>query len=478
MYILENTKLILYSALLLPLNSYLPHLSSLTTPPHSIDAERSVLGSILIDRDGIIQVASLLTPADFYDPSHAIVYDAMLDLFSRNRPIDSVTVREIIDDKKQLEGIGGNAFLAELMSSVFTSANIFQYAQIIKNKSVLRKLIRAGNEIIMHGFDEAAETTELLEKSEKSLFGVTQTFIQNKLVPLRDILNARYEEFAAIHADPGLAERNSISTGYKSFDLKIGGFKRGDLVILAARPSMGKTAMALNFAQNVAKKWRNVAVFSLEMSKEQLTDRLIAAAMGVDSWKLAKGQLSEDDFSKMGDALETLSKSKIYLDDSPAGEWLISIKSKARRLKMESGLDLIIIDYLQLMSSGNNMNRVQEVSDISRGLKALARELDVPVVALSQLSRALEARPDKRPVMSDLRESGSIEQDADIVAMLYRDDYYNEFSEKPGVTDILIRKNRNGPTGNIELKFEKSQQKFYELEKAATERDYIEDVGF
>jgi replicative DNA helicase len=451
---------------------------SLTTPPHSIDAERSVLGSILIDRDGIIQVASLLTPGDFYDPSHAIVYDAMIELFSRNRPIDSVTVREVIDDKKELESIGGNAFLAELMSSVFTSANIFQYAQIIKNKSVLRKLIRAGNEIIMHGFDEAAETTELLEKSEKSLFSVTQTFIQNKLVPLRDILNARYEEFAAIHADPGLAERNSISTGYKSFDLKIGGFKRGDLVILAARPSMGKTAMALNFAQNVAKKWRNVAVFSLEMSKEQLTDRLIAAAMGVDSWKLAKGQLSEDDFSKMGDALETLSKSKIYLDDSPAGEGLLSIKSKARRLKMESGLDLIIIDYLQLMSSGNNMNRVQEVSDISRGLKSLARELDVPVVALSQLSRALEARPDKRPVMSDLRESGSIEQDADIIAMLYRDDYYNEFSETPGITSVIIRKNRNGPTGTVDLKFEKSQQKFYEIEKAANEREYMEDVGF
>ncbi len=214
------------------------------------------------------------------------------------------------------------------------------------------------------------------------------------------------------------------------------------------------------------------------MSKEQLTDRLIAAAMGVDSWKLAKGQLSEDDFSKMGDALETLSKSKIYLDDSPAGEGLLSIKSKARRLKMESGLDLIIIDYLQLMSSGNNMNRVQEVSDISRGLKSLARELDVPVVALSQLSRGVEARPDKRPVMSDLRESGSIEQDADIIAMLYRDEYYNDFTEKPGITEILIRKNRNGPTGSIELKFEKSQQKFYEIEKAASEREYMEDVGF
>ncbi len=452
-------------------------MSTLTVPPHSIDAERSVLGSILIDKDGIIQVANLLAREDFYDPSNAIVYDAMIDLFSRNRPIDSVTVREVIDDKKQLEWIGGNAFLAELMSSVFTSANIYQYAQIIKNKSVLRKLIRAGNEIVMHGYDEAWETTELLEKCEKSLFGVTQTFIQNKLVPLRDILNSRYEEFASIHADPGLAERNSISTGYAGLDFKLGWFKRGDLVILAARPSMGKTAMALNFAQNVAKKWRNVAIFSLEMSKEQLTDRLIAAAMWVDSWKLAKWQLSEDDFSKMGDALETLSKSKIYLDDSPAGEWLLSIKSKARRLKMESWLDLVVIDYLQLMSSGNNMNRVQEVSDISRGLKALARELDVPVVALSQLSRALEARPDKRPVMSDLRESGSIEQDADIIAMLYRDDYYNEFSETPGVTSILIRKNRNGPTGVVDLKFEKSQQKFYEIEKTVTTEQY-EDVGF
>ncbi|MBC7504007.1 replicative DNA helicase [Candidatus Gracilibacteria bacterium] len=446
---------------------------SLTTPPHSIDAERGVLGSLLIDKDGIIHVANLLTRDDFYDPAHSIVYEAIIDLYARNRPIDSITVREVIDDQKKLESIGGNIFLASLMEAVFTSTNIFQYAQIVKNKSILRKLIRAGNEIIMNGYDEATETTELLEKAEKSLFGVTQTFIQNKLVPIRDILNARYEEFAAIHADPELVDRHTISTGYPSFDAKLGGFKRGDLIILAARPSMGKTAMALNFAQNVAKKGRNVAIFSLEMSKEQLTDRLIAAAMAVDSWKLQKGKLSEDEFSRMGDALETLSRSKIYLDDSPAGEGLLSIKSKARRLKMESGLDLIIIDYLQLMSSGNSMNRVQEVSDISRGLKSLARELDVPIVALSQLSRAVEARPDKRPVMSDLRESGSIEQDADIVAMLYRDDYYNEFSEVPGITNVMIRKNRNGPTGQVDLKFEKSQQKFYELERSKTgERVY------
>ena len=451
-------------------------MSNLTTPPHSIDAERWVLGSLLIDKDGIIHVANLLGREDFYDPAHSIVYEAILDLYARNRPIDSITVREVIDDQKKLESIGGNPFLAGLMEAVFTSANIFQYAQIVKNKSILRKLIRAGNEIIMNGYDEATETTELLEKAEKSLFGVTQTFIQNKLVPIRDILNARYEEFAAIHADPELVDRHTISTWYPSFDAKLGGFKRGDLIILAARPSMGKTAMALNFAQNVAKKWRNVAMFSLEMSKEQITDRLIAAAMAVDSWKLQKWKLSEDEFSKMGDALESLSRSKIYLDDSPAGEWLLSIKSKARRLKMESGLDLIIIDYLQLMSSGNTMNRVQEVSDISRGLKSLARELDVPIVALSQLSRAVEARPDKRPVMSDLRESGSIEQDADIIAMIYRDDYYNEFSETPGVTNVMIRKNRNGPTGQVDLKFEKSQQKFYELEKsAASEREYVEE---
>lgn len=438
---------------------------ALTTPPHSIEAEKGVLGSILIDKDAIIHVANLLSSDDFYDPAHAIVYSAMQDLYARNRPIDSITVREVIDDQKKLESIGGNPFLAELMTSVFSSANIFQYAQIVKNKAVLRRLIRAGNEITLLGYDEAAETTDLLEKSEKSLFSVTQTFIQNKLVPIREILNARYEEFAAIHADPELVQRNMISTGYQEFDHKLGGFKRGDLIIVAARPSMGKTAIALNFAQNVAKKGRHVAIFSLEMSKEQLTDRLIAAAMAVDSWKLQKGKLTEDEFARMGDALETLSHSKIYLDDSPAGEGLVSIKSKARRLKMESGLDLIVIDYLQLMSNGNSLNRVQEVSEISRGLKSLARELDVPVIALSQLSRAVEARPDKRPVMSDLRESGSIEQDADIITMLYRDDYYNEFSETPGITSVFIRKNRNGPIGQVDLKFEKSQQKFYEIEK-------------
>jgi replicative DNA helicase len=439
---------------------------ALTTPPHSIEAERGVLGSILIDKDGMIQVAALLVSEDFYDPAHDIVYAAMVDLYARNKPIDSLTVREVIDDQKKLDSIGGDNFLADLMTAVFTSANIYQYAQIVKNKSILRKLIKSGSEITQAGFDEVSEVPALLEKAEKSLFGVTQTFIQNKLTPIKEILNARYEEFAAIHADPSLIHYSSIPTGFSGFDYKLTGFKRGDLIILAARPSMGKTAMALNFAQNVGEQGKNVAIFSLEMSKEQLTDRLIASAMAVDSWKLQKWKLSEDEFAKMGDALEKLSRSKIYIDDSPAWEWLVEIKSKARRLKMESGLDLVVVDYLQLMSSGNSMNRVQEVSEISRGLKSLARELDVPVVALSQLSRALEARPDKRPMMSDLRESGSIEQDADIILMIYRDDYYNEFSELQWVTNVFIRKNRNGPTGQVDLKFEKQHQKFYEIERS------------
>lgn len=436
-------------------------------PPHSIEAEKSVLGSILIDTDAMLQVANILGSDDFYNPSHAIVYEAMMDLYARNRPIDSVTVWEIIADQKKLESIGGNPFIEDLMVSTFTSANIFQYAQIVKDKSVLRKLIRAGNEIIAFANDTTEETTKLLEKCEKSLFNVTQQFIQNKLVPIKDILNDRYEEFAAIHEDPKIFEKYSINTGFNNFNEKLGGFKRGDLIIVAARPSMGKTAMALNFSQNVALKGKNVAIFSLEMSKEQLTDRMIASAMAVDSWKLQKWKLSEEEFARMGDALEKLSKVNIYIDDSPADSGLLEIKSKARRLKMEKWLDLLVIDYLQLMSSGNTFNRVQEISEISRGLKSLARELDVPVIALSQLSRAVESRPDKRPIMSDLRESGSIEQDADIVLMLYREDYYNqdeEYYQETNQTNIFIRKNRNGPIGQVDFKFEKSQQKFYEVD--------------
>ncbi|MDD2565374.1 MAG: replicative DNA helicase [Candidatus Gracilibacteria bacterium] len=431
-------------------------------PPSSIDAERGVLGSILIDKDGILQIASLIESDDFYDPNHGLVFRAMLDLFAKNKPIDLLTVREVLDDRQQLDKIGGNLFLVELTNAVFSSANIYQYANIVKNKSVLRKLIKSGNEIALCGYDEESELNKLLEKSEQSLFNVTQTFIQNKLVHIKDILNLRYEEFAEIHANPEAAELTRIKTGFKNLDQKMGGLRRGDMIIIAARPSMGKTALALNIAQNVGDHGRNVAVFSLEMSKEQLTDRLICSAMGVDSYKLQKGLLEDEEFMKMGDALERLSKAQIFIDDSAGGN-LLEIKSKARRLKIESGLDVIVIDYLQLMSSGNSANRVQEVSEISRGIKSLARELNVPVIALSQLSRSVEGRTSKEPILSDLRESGSIEQDADIVMMMYREDYYDEFAENKGITSIFVRKNRNGPVGQVDLRFEKKFMRFYDV---------------
>ena len=431
-------------------------------PPNSVDSEKWVLGSILIDKDWIIQISSLIEPADFYDPNHWLIYKAMIDLFIKNKPIDLLTVKSLLQDRWQLDTIWWNLYLIDLTNAVFSSANIYQYAQIIKNKSVLRRLIKAWNEITLLWYDEENDLNTILEKTEKSIFGVTQTFIQNKLVHIKDVLNYRYEEFAEIHANPEAAEASVIKTWFKNLDWKIWWLRKGDMIILAARPSMWKTAFALNIAQNVWEHHKNVAVFSLEMSKEQLTDRLICSAMWVDSWKLQKWLLEDEEFMKMWDALEKLSKSNIYIDDSAAWN-LLEIKSKARRLKMESGVDLIVIDYLQLMSWWNPLNRVQEVSDISRWIKQLARELEVPIIALSQLSRNVEWRTNKEPVLSDLRESGSIEQDADIVMMLYRDDYYDEFAENKWVTNVLIRKNRNWPVWQIDLRFEKKFMRFYDI---------------
>lgn len=436
----------------------------LKLPPHSWQAEQAVLWSLLIDKDGFLVIWDLLSSEDFYEDAHRSVFEVILELFEKNKAIDIVTVKEKLDDKKILDKIWGFNYLAELTEVVPTSANIFEYAQIVKNKSVLRKLIKAWNEIVAWGYDEESILSKLLDDAEKSLFNVTQTFMRNRLVHINDILTQRYEEFSEIHENPELIKNHRLHTGYKSLDDKMGWLKWWDMVIVAARPSMWKTAFALNLAQNIGFRWKNIAIFSLEMSKEQLTDRMIASAMWINSWKLAKWELEDDEFSKIGEAMEKLSSANIYIDDSAGGS-LVEFKSKARRLKMESGLDLVIIDYLQLMSNGNSMNRVQEVSEISRWIKALARELDVPIIALSQLSRWLESRPDKRPVMSDLRESWSIEQDADIVMMLYREEYYDEFTERKWVTDILVRKNRNWPIGNIELMFEKNNQKFIEIER-------------
>ncbi|MDD2871469.1 MAG: replicative DNA helicase [Candidatus Gracilibacteria bacterium] len=442
----------------------------LKVPPHALEAEQSVLGSILIDKDCFITIGDMLKPEDFYNDANSTIFSVIFDLYKQNKPIDLITVKEKLDDKQLLDKIGGITYLTELTEIVPTTANVFEYAQIVKNKSVLRNLLRCGNEIISYGYDEDKSINELLEKTEKSVFNVTQVFIQNKLVHINDILSQRYEEFAEIHENPEAIKQHRLQLGFKDLDHKSGGLKGGDLVIIAARPAMGKTAFCLNLAQNVGLNKKNVAIFSLEMSKEQLTDRMIAAAMQIDSWKLAKGELEDHEFAKIGEAMEKLSEANIYIDDSAGGS-LTDLKSKCRRLKIESGLDLIIIDYLQLMSNGNSMNRVQEISEISRGLKSLARELNIPIIALSQLSRAVEQRPDKRPVMSDLRESGAIEQDADMILMIYREEYYDEFTDKKGVTELFMRKNRSGPIGTIELMFNKDSQKFVDVERTMHQPD-------
>ena len=433
-------------------------------PPHSMDAEQSVLWSLLIDKDWFLVLWDMLKKEDFYEDSNWEIFEVMLDMYEKNRPIDILTVKEKLDNKKLLDKVWWATYLVDLTEVVPTSANIYEYAQIVKNKSVLRSLIKAWNEILSYGYTEDKAINELLEHAEKSLFWVTQVFIKNKLTHIKNILNNRYEEFAEIHDNPDLIKLHRHSTGYKSLDNKLWWLKWWDMIIVAARPSMWKTALSLNLAQNLGFNWKNVAIFSLEMGKEQLTDRMIASAMWIDSWKLQKWELSDEEFMRIWDAMEKLSNANIYIDDSAAWS-LVELKSKARRLMMESWLDLIIIDYLQLMTTWNTMNRVQEISEISRWIKSLARELDVPIIALSQLSRAVESRPDKRPVLSDLRESWSIEQDADIVMMIYREDYYDEFSEKKWVADLFIRKNRNWPTWTVELMFEKQHQKFVEIER-------------
>lgn len=440
----------------------------LKIPPHNLEAEKAVLGSILIDKEWLITVGSKLGKIDFYDERNGDIYDLLLFLSEAKKPIDILTLSSELKDRGLLEKIGGNEYIVELTNTVPSSSNIWEYSDIVKKKSVLRKLMKAWDKLVALAHEEDSKLEEILEKSEKEIFNVTQTFVDNKLVHIKDIVWGRVDEFSEIHENPDSVKEHRIFTGFNGIDKLLWGLKAGDLSILAARPAMWKTALALNIARNVwtssdSYRRRNIAIFSLEMSKEQLADRMIAAAMWIDSWKLANGQLEDDEFMKIGDALDELSKANIYIDDGAAGN-LLDLKSKCRRLKMQSGLDLVVIDYLQLMSSGNTINRVQEISEISRWLKSLARELNLPIIALSQLSRAVEARPNKEPILSDLRESGSIEQDADSVLMIYREEYYDEFTEKKWVTNVFVRKNRSGSVWTAELMFEKKHQKFVEVD--------------
>lgn len=448
----------------------------LKVPPHSLDAERCTLGSLILDKETITKVADFLRMDDFYHESHATIYQAIYDLFDRRVPIDLLTITNLLEDRKQLEQVGGVTYLAMLINEVPTATHVFQYAMIVKNKATLRKLISAGNRIMALGYNQTDPLENLLEESEKILFGVSQTFLKDRFVHIKDILNQTYDKITELH-DPATKDKyRGIPTGFHDLDNVLSGLQPSDLVVLASRPSMGKTAFALNIAQNIAKKGYSCGIISLEMSKEQLVERMFCSLLAVDSWKLRTGKLTESDFMRIGGIMDELYAMKIYIDDS-IGNSISELRAKARRLQMEHGLDFLIIDYLQLMSSGrgstNMTNRVQEISEISRSLKGLARELRIPILAMSQLSRAVELRPSKIPQLSDLRESGAIEQDADVVMMLYREDYYEEDSQKPGVTDVFIRKHRNGPTGHIELAFKKEQMKFLTIEKGRKAEQYV-----
>jgi len=432
-------------------------------PPQSIEAEQSVLGSVLIDRDAMIEIADFLRPEDFYRQAHARIYAVMLDLSERREPIDIVTVSESLERGGDLEAIGGRAYLATLSNQTPTAVHAAQYARIVERKAVLRNLIGAAGKIAGIGYEDPAEIGEAIDRAEAELFAVSERRVAAGFSPLRGLLHDAYDRLDYLHAHRG--EISGVRTGFGDLDALTTGLQRSDLVILAARPSVGKTSFALNIAEHAAVRDKQVVgLFSLEMSKEQLVLRLLSSVSGIDSQRLRTGFLEELDFARIAPAMNALSEAPIFIDDTPNISTM-ELRTKARRLQAESGLDLVVVDYLQLMQSSvasRDANRVQEVSEISRGLKALARELKVPVVALSQLSRQPEMRESKEPRLSDLRESGSIEQDADLVMFLYREkDRGADDQHADGeVVKLKLAKHRNGPTGEIDLWFKKAQTRF------------------
>lgn len=398
-------------------------------PPHSVESEQSILGSILLDKDAIITVAETITPTDFYKDAHRIIYESMMALNNKNEPIDMVTLTDELRKRGYLDDIGGVTYLTSLSTIVPTTSNVKYYADIVKEKSVLRQLIKASNDIINLGYGSVESAENVLDFAEKKIFDISQERTNDDFKPINQVLMDTYDMIESIYSNK--SDVTGVTTGFKDLNKKINGLQRTDLILVAARPAMGKTAFALNLVQNAAIKGNaSVAVFSLEMSKEQLAQRMIAAQSNVELKKMKTGTLNDADWPRIISAMAVMSDAKIFIDDTP-GIKINELRSKCRKLKMEQGLDLVMIDYLQLMESDSkNESRQQEISKISRSLKILAKELDCPVVALSQLSRAPEQRADHRPVLSDLRESGAIEQDADIVMFLYRDEYYHSDSEK------------------------------------------------
>lgn len=436
-------------------------------PPHNIDAEKSLLGAILIDQEVLIDVVEIVKATDFYDKRHSKIFAGMIRLYQNHEGVDLITVTDELKKNGHLDEIGGSTYLAELTNHVPTAAHASSYAEIISQAAVRRRLIKASADINSLAFDENLTVPQLLGQSEAELFSVSDSSLKQDLTSISDILDTSFDRINDLYVNKGVLR--GVKTGYRDLDNMTAGLQRSDLIILAARPAMGKTTLVTNLAYNVATiEKKAVLFFSLEMSKEQLIDRMLADAAGVDSWNIRTGNLSEEDFAKLAEASGEMAEAPIFIDDTP-GVSVLEMRTKARRAAHDGELGLIIIDYLQLMqgsgSAQANGNRVQEVSEISRGLKLLARELNVPVIALSQLSRSVESRSPQIPQLADLRESGSIEQDADIVMFIYREAYYNPETERENITDLILAKHRHGPTGTVELYFHPERLRFMSLDK-------------
>jgi len=434
-------------------------------PPHSAEAEQAVLGSMFMDREAVSAAMEILKSEDFYRPDNKMIFEAALDLYTKNEPVDIITVKNKLEEKGVFEQTGGIQYLGQIASAVGSSVNIRNYAKIVKEKAVLRSLIKAGGDITQKCYDGKDSVNNILDNAEQVIFNIMEGRSANGIYHIKDVAVSAFERIEDIYKNKG--KLTGVPSGFADFDAKTAGLQPSDLILIAARPSMGKTAFALNVAQNAAIRGNvPVAIFSLEMSKEQLVNRMLCSEAMIDAQKLRTGELVDEDWSKLIHAIGPLSKADIYIDDTP-GVSPMDIRAKCRKLKLEKGLGLILIDYLQLMSSDSKTDsRQQEISEISRSLKAIAREMNAPVIALSQLSRACESRTDHRPMLSDLRESGAIEQDADVVAFLYRDEYYFPDTEKKNQAELIIAKQRNGPTGTVDLMWLGQYTKFANMMKS------------
>jgi replicative DNA helicase len=436
-------------------------------PPNNIEAEQSVLGAMLLDKEAISTATEFITGDDFYREAHKEIFEAIVDIYNRGEPVDLITLTEKLKTRNTLEAVGGITFLTNLMDAVPTTHNVKYYAKIVEDKSLLRKLIKSSNEIIQKSYQAEEDIGEIIDDAEKGIFNISLNRSTQGFVHLKNILNANFDRIEQLYLNKG--KITGVPTGFHDLDNKLSGLQKSDLILIAARPSMGKSSFMMNIVQHAAVREKiTTAIFSLEMSKEQLTQRLLCSEALIDAHRLRIGDINEDEWVKLARAMGPLSEAPIYIDDTPSIS-ITEMRAKCRRLKLEHDLGLIVIDYLQLMQGkGNAESRQQEISEISRSLKALAREINVPVVALSQLSRAPEMRADHKPVLSDLRESGAIEQDADVVMFLYRDEYYHPDTEKKNIGEVNIAKQRNGPTGTVELIWLGQFTKFVNKEKHIT----------